>query len=244
MSTKHNCSRLQCPKCCRAISLLKFVAIHAVQTDIQTNAPFRLNIHRMTQVAGLKKDIAQICSEQPESQVSAQTALCLKYEKWLIEGKKKKITDLLDFQKTLFWVIWGWALCRGNHLTFRVNNQSHSRNHRASHAKAKCQQHPQGTQLHKKHNCWTRIYGLTISQSLFAGALAKLLRSRDLTGRSETVLAGRLSTTQLPWREWRQMRLEAGDRNAGESVGRWEQPVADGARWNFTAPQTKQRLGF
>lgn len=50
-------------------------------TDIQTNAPFRLNIYRMTQLAGLKKDRAQICSEQPESQVSAQTALCLKYEK-------------------------------------------------------------------------------------------------------------------------------------------------------------------
>lgn len=96
----------------------------------------------------------------------------------------------------------------------------------------------------KKRNYWTHIYGLTISQCLFAGAVAELLRSRDLTGRSGTVLAGRLSTTRLPWREWRQMRLEAGDRNAGESVGRWEQPVADGARWNFTAPQTKQRLGF
>lgn len=135
-------------------------------------------------------------------------------------------------------------LCRGTHLTFHINSQSHSRNHRASHGKAKCQQHPQETQLHKKHNYWTHIYGLTISQSLFAGAVAELLRSRDLTGRSGTVLAGRLSATRLPWRECRQMRLEAGDRSAGESVGRREQPVADGARWNFTAPQTKQRLGF
>lgn len=49
--------------------------------DIQTNAPFRLNNYRMTQVAGLKKDIVQICSKQPESQVSARTALCLKCNK-------------------------------------------------------------------------------------------------------------------------------------------------------------------
>lgn len=56
---------------------------YSPDTDIHTNAPFRLNIYKMTQVAGLKKDTAQICSEQPE------------------------ITDLLDFQKTLFWAIWG-----------------------------------------------------------------------------------------------------------------------------------------
>lgn len=63
---------------------------YSPDTDMQTNAPFRLDIYKMTQVAGLKKDIAQICSEQPESQVSAHTALCLKCNKWLMEEKKQQ----------------------------------------------------------------------------------------------------------------------------------------------------------
>lgn len=146
-------------------------------------------------------------------------------------GKKTTTTtDLLDFQKTLFWVIWGWALCHGTYLTFRINNRSHSWNHRASHAKAKCQQHPQETQLHKNI-----ITGRIFMDSPFPRAFS-LVRWPDRSQRDRLGWAS--FHDSAPWREGRQMRLEAGDRSAGESVGRWEQPVADGARWNSTAPQT------
>lgn len=46
-----------------------------------------------------------------------------------------------------------------------------------------------------------------------------------------------------PWRERRQMRLEASDRNTGEFVGHREKPVADDAQCGLL-PQTKPPFGF
>lgn len=130
--------------------------------------------------------------------------------------------------------IWAGSLC--GYFTFHTNSQSC-----CSNLLFKSNQSHYSNISHTTYNpetSYIRIIYYTNGLTVFSWYDGWAFQSPGFDRRSQQDCLSRASSHDCgPWRERRQMRLEASDRNPGEFVGHREKPVADDAQCGLL-PQT------